>query len=61
MDWLKARGRSVKALPEHLVQQSAWGVAMAAQDKTGVSVHEVNPHYIRPSQAERERLEKEGE
>jgi len=60
-DWLKARERSVKRLPEHLVQQSAWGVAMAAQDKTGASVHEVNPHYIRPSQAERERLEKEGE
>jgi len=60
-DWLKVRGRDAKCLPEHLVQQSAWGVAMAAQGKTGESVHEVNPHYIRPSQAERERLEKEGE
>jgi len=61
IDWLNTRDRSVKNLPEHLVQQSAWGVAMAAQGKTGASIHEVNPHYIRPSQAERERIEKEGE
>jgi len=60
-DWLKARDRKVRILPEHLVQQSAWGVAMAAQGFEGKCVHEVNPHYIRPSQAERERLEKEKE
>ena len=60
-DWLKARDRSVKLLPEHLAQQSAWGVAMAAQGLEGKCIHEVNPRYIRPSQAERERLEKEGE
>jgi len=60
-DWLKARDRKVKALPDHLVQQSAWGVAMAAEGKVCKCAHEVNPHYIRPSQAERERLEKEGE
>ena len=60
-DWLKAGDRSVRILPLHLVQQCAWGVAMAAQGQTGKCVHEVNPHYIRPSQAERERLTKEGE
>lgn len=57
-DWLKAGGRTVRILPEHLVQQSAWGVAMAAQNQAGKCVHEVNPHYIRPSQAEREHLTK---
>ena len=57
--WLKERGRSVNILPEHLVRQTAWGVAMAALDRPGGSVHEVNPHYIRPSQAERERQERE--
>ena len=55
-DWLKEQGRSVAILPEHLVQQTAWGVAMATMDLPGMSVHEVLPHYIRPSQAERELL-----
>lgn len=56
--WLEKAGVEVHILPEHLVQQSAWGVAMAAQDLPGKSVHEVNPQYIRPSQAERERMER---
>ena len=60
-DWLNNKSRTVKILPPHLVLQTAWGVAMAAQNQEGVHVHAVNPHYIRPSQAERERLEKEGE
>jgi len=54
-DWLTDRGYEAAILPEHLVWQTAWGVAMAAMEKSGQSVHEVNPHYIRPSQAERER------
>jgi len=56
--WLIEQGRQVGILPQHLVQQTAWGVAMAAMGTPGESVHEVNPQYIRPSQAERERLEK---
>jgi len=59
--WLKERGREAIILPDHLVQQTAWGVAIAAMDQEASSVHEVNPHYIRPSQAERERQEKEGD
>ena len=58
-NWLTARGRDAYILPEHLVQQTAWGVAMAAMNQPGDSIHTVNPHYIRPSQAERERQEKE--
>ena len=49
--------------PEHLRQQRAGGVALAAwqQIRSGVpqrSAGEVNPNYLRLSQAERERLEK---
>jgi len=46
-------------LPEHLVQQTAWGVAMAAMDLPGEEPGAVNPDYLRLSQAERERLEKQ--
>ena len=54
-DWLKTAGIQAKILPEHLAQQTAWGVAMAAMEAPGESVHNINPAYIRPSQAERER------
>ena len=57
-NWLKERGREAEILPEHLLQQTAWGVAMAALHLPGEPVYAVNPNYIRPSQAERERLEK---
>jgi len=57
-NWLKERGREAIILPDHLVQQTAWGVAIAAMNQAGRDIHEVNPHYIRLSQAERERLEK---
>jgi len=56
--WLEASQREAKILPEHLVQQTAWGVGMAALGMPGESVHDVNPQYIRPSQAERERMER---
>ena len=56
--WLNKEGLPALILPEHLVQQTAWGVAIAALDLPGESVHEVNPKYIRPSQAERERMER---
>ena len=57
-DWLQSKGIEARILPEHLVQQTAWGVAIAAMDLPGERAHEVNPEYIRPSQAERERLER---
>jgi len=57
-DWLRAHGGCAELLPEHLVQQTAWGVAMAAIALPGDKPSEINPHYIRPSQAERERAEK---
>ena len=47
------------AAPENLMWQSAWGVAMAAQGKDFVSSDKLLPVYLRLSQAERERLERE--
>lgn len=41
--------------PENLRWQSAWGVAMAAADKTPGSADALLPVYLRLSQAERER------
>ena len=41
--------------PENLRHQSAWGVAMAAQDSEFVSGALLQPVYLRLSQAERER------
>ena len=45
-------------MPDNLLWQDAWGVAMAAQDKTPVSGEELLPVYLRLSQAERERQER---
>lgn len=53
--WMAERNIPFRILPAHLVQQSAWGVAMAARTLPGKVCHDVNPQYIRPSQAERER------
>lgn len=44
--------------PENIRWQSAWGVAMAAQDKRFGSADELLPVYLRLSQAERERQER---
>jgi len=49
----------VKVAPEYIKYQSAWGVCMAACDAEKVSSDELTPNYIRLSQAERERLERE--
>ena len=46
--------------PENLRMQSAWGVAMAAQDKKPGTADELLPVYLRLSQAERERQERLG-
>ena len=58
-DFLQREHIPGQRLPEHLVQQTAWGVAMAAQGYPAGSVHDTNPEYIRPSQAERERAGRE--
>lgn len=57
--YLQSAGIPAEVLPEHLVQQTAWGVAMAARNLSGTCVHDVNPCYIRPTQAERERMERQ--
>lgn len=44
--------------PENLRWQSAWGVAMAALNKTPTGADELLPVYLRLSQAERERQER---
>ena len=57
------RGIAVTQAPPHLLHQSAWGVARGAveQIKAGklVSGEELTANYLRLSQAERERLERE--
>lgn len=58
--WFDKEGIAYTVAPENLVWQSAWGVAMAAQDKTPGSCDELLPVYLRLSQAEREKLEKMG-
>ena len=61
---LTKRGLSVEPAPPHLVLQSAWGVARAAAELAGlgglVTAAGLEPVYHRLSQAERERLAREG-
>ena len=58
------RGVEIRIAPPHLCQQSAWGVAreglVLAQQGKLVSAAEVVPQYHRLSQAERERMERQG-
>ena len=56
--YLGGNNIAYRAAPENLVWQSAWGVAMAAQDKTPGSADDLLPVYLRLSQAERERQER---
>ncbi len=51
-------GREVKLAHDHIRYQNAWGVALAAMGKDPSEYGEPDPRYLRPSQAERERLEK---
>ena len=44
--------------PDNLVWQSAWSVAMAAQDREFYGTEQLLPVYLRLSQAERERQER---
>ncbi len=53
-------GLEARLPPEPLLLQSAWGVAMAAQRAEPCSPDDVVPEYLRLSQAERERLAREG-
>ena len=55
---LTERGIPCVLAPENLRMQSAWGVAMAAQDKTPGTADTLLPVYLRLSQAERERQER---
>ena len=57
-EYLAVRGISCQLAPENLRMQSAWGVAMAAQDKTPGTAESLLPVYLRLSQAERERMER---
>ena len=60
--FLDAQNLPCRLAPDDLVWQDAWGVAMAAQEKTPVPGAELLPVYLRLSQAERERqarMEKE--
>ena len=52
--YLELGGAAVLA-PELCRSQSAWGVAMAARDKTPGTADDLLPVYLRLSQAERER------
>ncbi len=53
--YLSGQGLSCTLAPDNLRMQSAWGVAMAARDKTPGSADSLLPVYLRLSQAERER------
>lgn len=55
---LEEAGLLFSLAPENLRWQSAWGVAMAAQDKTPGDADALLPVYLRLSQAERERQER---
>ena len=55
---LTEKGIPCVLAPENLRMQSAWGVAMAAQDKAPGTADSLLPVYLRLSQAERERQER---
>ena len=53
--YLESQGLPYRLAPENLLYQSAWGVGMAARDKTPGDSQSLLPVYLRLSQAERER------
>lgn len=57
-EYFTAHGVPCVMAPDNLRWQDAWGVAMAAADKTPVNADELLPVYLRLSQAERERQER---
>ena len=58
--FLENAGIPFETAPDNLIWQSAWGVAMAALGKTPGDADSLKPVYLRLSQAERERIEREG-
>ena len=56
--YLREQGLACTVAPENLRWQSAWGVAMAAMDKTPGNADALLPVYLRLSQAEREQQER---
>jgi len=56
--YFSEQGLKCALAPDNLRMQSAWGVAMAAQDKTPGNADSLLPVYLRLSQAERERQER---
>ena len=56
--YFESEGIPFRMAPENLRWQSAWGVAMAALDKTPGTADDLLPVYLRRSQAERERQER---
>ena len=57
-EYFTAHGVPCIMAPDNLRWQDAWGVAMAAADKTPGNADELLPVYLRLSQAERERQER---
>ena len=60
-DYFTKAGIECRLAPAHLRQQSAVGVALAAEaagQEAAVSAQDLAPNYLRLSQAERERLER---
>lgn len=57
-EYFTAHGVPCVMAPDNLRWQDAWGVAMAAADKTPGNADELLPVYLRFSQAERERQER---
>ena len=57
-EYFTAHGVPCVMAPDNLRWQDAWGVAMAAAEKTPGNADELLPVYLRLSQAERERQER---
>jgi len=57
-EYLKAAGISCRMAPELLRYQTAYGVALAALNAKPIPAIDLEPSYLRPSQAERERSKK---
>ncbi len=57
-DYLTKEGIDCVLAPANLLYQSAWGVAMAAQQHEAGTADDLLPVYLRLSQAERERQER---
>ncbi len=55
---MQSSGIDCRIAPQNLLYQSAWGVGMAALDKTPGTADDLLPVYLRLSQAERERQAK---